>query len=42
MKKMSEAIGEDTGHDIESMMGQAEESKKISGNGETTAGIDSL
>lgn len=42
MKKMGDAIGEDVGDDMESMMEQAEESKETGGNGETTAGIDSL
>jgi putative FmdB family regulatory protein len=42
MNKLGEAMGEDAGDDMESMMEQAEESKEMGGNGETTAGIDSL
>ena len=42
MRKMGDAMGEDAGDDMEAMMEQAGESEKIGGDGETTAGIDSL
>ncbi len=42
MKKMSDAIGKGAGDEMESVMEQAEEPKEMRGNGETTAGIDSL
>ncbi len=42
MKNMGEAMGQDVGDDMETMMEQVGESKEISGNGETTTGIDSL
>ena len=42
MKKMGEAMGEDVGDDMEAMMEQTGESGEIGGDGETTAGIDSL
>jgi putative FmdB family regulatory protein len=42
MKKMGEAMGEDVGDDMAAMMEQSGESTEIEGNGETTAGTDSL
>lgn len=42
ISKMGAAMGEDVGDDMEAMMEQAGESGEIGGNGETTAGIDSL
>jgi putative FmdB family regulatory protein len=42
MKRMGEAMGEAVGDDMDTMMQQAGESGEIDGNGETTAGIDSL
>ena len=42
MKKMGEAMGEDVGDDMAALMEQPGESGEIEGNGETTAGIDSL
>lgn len=42
MKKMGEEMGEDVGDDMEAMMEQAGDSGNMEGDGDTSAGIDSV